>query len=45
MARAYRAAGAESVEGFRTVLKNLIDERDRVRFEPGEPLPRVAARR
>ncbi len=45
MARAYRAAGAESVEGFRTVLKNLIDEKDRDRFEPAEQLPRLAARR
>ena len=33
MARAYRAAGAESVEGFRRVLRNLIDEKDRNRFK------------
>ncbi|MGF1608265.1 MAG: MarR family winged helix-turn-helix transcriptional regulator [Kiloniellales bacterium] len=45
IARAYREAGAEAVEGFRTVLRNLIDEEDRQRFaEPGGPL-RVAARR
>jgi DNA-binding MarR family transcriptional regulator len=45
MARAYRSAGAESVEGFRTVLRNLIDARDRSRFETGEPAPKVASRR
>ena len=45
MARAYRAAGAEAVEGFRTVLRNLIDEQDRGRFEPGDPPPKIAARR
>lgn len=32
-ARAYRAAGAEAVEGFRTVMQGLINERDRSRFE------------
>lgn len=45
MARAYRSAGAESVEGFRTVLRNLIDARDRARFETGEAATKVAARR
>ena len=45
MARAYRAAGAEAVEGFRTVLRNLIDERDRDRFETGEATPPQALRR
>ena len=45
MARAYRNAGAESVEGFRTVLRNLMDERDRTRLEPGEPPPKLAVRR
>jgi len=34
VARAYRAAGAESVEGFRKVLLGLIDENDRKRFRP-----------
>ncbi len=34
VARAYRAAGAESVEGFRKVLLGLIDESDRRRFRP-----------
>lgn len=32
VARAYRAAGAEAVEGFRTVLLGLINEEDRKRF-------------
>ncbi len=45
MARAYRAAGGESVEGFRTVLRNLIDEKDRSRFQAGEVAPRATARR
>jgi DNA-binding MarR family transcriptional regulator len=45
MARAYRNAGAESVEGFRTVLRNLMDERDRTRLEPGEPSLKLAVRR
>ena len=45
MARAYRNAGAESVEGFRTVLRNLMDERDRTRLEPGDPTPKLAVRR
>ncbi|SMF60899.1 DNA-binding transcriptional regulator, MarR family [Tistlia consotensis] len=45
-ARAYRAAGAEAVEGFRTVMLGLINERDRARFEgrggerPGVRAPR-----
>jgi len=43
IARAYRAAGAEAVEGFRTVLINIIDEADRARFErpeaPAKGLP------
>ncbi len=45
MARAYRNAGAESVEGFRTVLRNLMDERDRTRLEPLDPAPKLAVRR
>ncbi len=36
IARAYRAAGADRVEGFRTVLLNMIDEADRARFERPE---------
>lgn len=31
-ARAYRAAGAEAVDGFRKVLLGLINESDRARF-------------
>ncbi len=45
IARAYRDAGAEAVEGFRTVLKNLIEEPDRQRFEAGEAPVQRAARR
>jgi len=37
VARAYRAAGAEAVEGFRKVLTGLIDEADRERFKPAVP--------
>jgi len=33
-ARAYREAGAESVEGFRKVVRGLINESDRRRFQP-----------
>jgi len=32
VARAYRAAGAESVDGFRRVLLGLVNETDRGRF-------------
>ena len=45
MARAYRAAGAESVEGFRRVLRNLIDEKDRSRFKAEEERERRVAER
>ncbi|CAA7616693.1 MarR family winged helix-turn-helix transcriptional regulator [Magnetospirillum sp. UT-4] len=34
IARAYRDAGAEAVEGFRKVMLGLIDEDDRGRFPP-----------
>ncbi len=36
IARAYRAAGAEAVEGFRTVMLGIMDEIDRAKF----PTPR-----
>lgn len=36
IARAYRAAGAEAVEGFRTVMLGIMDETDRAKF----PAPR-----
>jgi DNA-binding MarR family transcriptional regulator len=45
MARAYRNAGAESVEGFRTVLRNLMEERDHTGLEPGDTPPKLALRR
>jgi DNA-binding MarR family transcriptional regulator len=32
IARAYREAGAEAVEGFRKVLRGIIDDQDRHRF-------------
>src|SRR3569623_898719 len=34
VARAYRSAGAEAVEGFRKVLLGMINEVDRERFNP-----------
>ena len=36
LARAYREAGAEAVEGYRRVLMGLINEKDRTRFD-GRP--------
>ena len=45
-ARAYRAAGAEAVDGFRKVLLGLINETDRARFgEPGSVLKVEPGRR
>ena len=44
IARAYRAAGADAVEGFRMVLRNLIDEPDRGRFDQAEAAAHSAAR-
>jgi len=38
VARAYREAGPQAVEGFRKVMVELIEERDRRRF-PGRPSP------
>lgn len=37
VAKAYRSAGAEAVEGFRKVLFGLINETDRERFKPQSP--------
>ncbi|MDR3519231.1 MAG: MarR family transcriptional regulator [Azospirillaceae bacterium] len=42
LATAYRNAGAEAVEGFRTVMLGLIEDGDRIRFgnprgDPAEP--------
>jgi DNA-binding MarR family transcriptional regulator len=42
IARAYREAGAEAVEGFRKVLLGLVDEGERGRFPPRGPLRRGA---
>jgi DNA-binding MarR family transcriptional regulator len=38
IARAYRAAGAEAVEGFRQVLLNIMEPKDRARFAEREAL-------
>ena len=38
LARAFREGGAAPVEGFRTVLLNIINEEDRERFERAEDL-------
>jgi DNA-binding MarR family transcriptional regulator len=37
VARSYRGAGAEAVEGFRKVMLGLINERDRTKFIQREP--------
>jgi DNA-binding MarR family transcriptional regulator len=37
VARAYRSAGADAVEGFRKVLLGLINEADRDRFKQQSP--------
>jgi DNA-binding MarR family transcriptional regulator len=37
VARAYRSAGAEAVEGFRKVLLGMINEADRERFRSPSP--------
>ena len=44
IARAYREAGVEAVEGFRQVLMGIIDEPDRQRFESRGEKPASAAR-
>ena len=45
IARAYRAAGADAVAGFRTVLYNLMDEDGRKRFDQAEAVQPAAVRR
>jgi DNA-binding MarR family transcriptional regulator len=40
IARAYREAGAEAVDGFRKVLLGLVEEADRARFPSRSPLRR-----
>jgi DNA-binding MarR family transcriptional regulator len=42
IARAYRAAGADAVEGFRTVLLNVVDEANRDRVAERETAPAPA---
>lgn len=37
IAQAYRNAGAAAVEGFRTVMLGIIDQEDRLRFQPAIP--------
>lgn len=44
IARAYREAGAEAVEGFRRVMLGMIDEADRPRLERRDA-PHAAGRR
>jgi len=44
VAQAFREAGPQAVEGFRTVLRSLIDEPDRARFT-SDPKPGLASRR
>ncbi len=45
IARAYREAGAEAVDGFRTVLLGMIEEPDRGRFSADNAAPDPRARR
>lgn len=45
IARAYREAGAESVEGFRTVLLGIIDEENRHQVLPDKPCRPARVRR
>lgn len=44
IARAYREAGAEAVDGFRKVLAGMIDEPDRARFLGDATTDKPAAR-
>ena len=48
IARAYRAAGAEAVEGYRTVLLGIVNESERERLETrreNRPPPEIPLRR
>ncbi|TWA93384.1 DNA-binding MarR family transcriptional regulator [Azospirillum brasilense] len=45
IARAYRMAGAEAVEGFRKVMLGMMDEEDRVKFTPPVPARLAAVKR
>ena len=42
IARAYREAGADAVEGFGAVLRGIINEEDRKRVAPGRTAPSAA---
>jgi hypothetical protein len=44
IARAYRQAGAEAVEGFRKVLLGIINEHDRRLLQPQTPAAGPPAR-
>jgi len=46
IAKAYRDAGAEAVEGFRTVLRGIInqEDRERVAHQGSSPIAKVAER-
>jgi len=42
IARAYRNAGAEAVQGFKQVLHGIIDPADQARFDPAPRHPQAA---
>lgn len=45
IARAYRMAGAEAVEGFRKVMMGMLDEEDRAKFTPPVPARLASVKR
>lgn len=45
IARAYRMAGAEAVEGFRKVMMGMLDEEDRAKFTPPAPARLASVKR
>ncbi len=45
IARAYRMAGAEAVEGFRKVMLGMMDDEDRAKFSPLAPARLAAVKR
>ncbi|RJF84992.1 MarR family transcriptional regulator [Azospirillum cavernae] len=44
IARAYKMAGAEAVEGFRKVMMGMLDDEDRAKFTPPAPTRPVTKR-
>ena len=44
IARAYRTAGAEAVQGFRKVMMGMLDDEDRAKFAPPGEVRAVARR-